>query len=204
MAKTSRFPAVAFGVFFMLPGLGMLAGLYGVIVTGPDPDRMLKTEGEVIGVPGGTPRVVFVDNDGREHVVDGTVSSEPPSYEIGEKVGVLYDPARPDEAIIDSFLERYFVVLMLGGMGGLFTLIGGGTVLAAVRSRLAGGTRESTLSPQSTTTTTQIEQVDRSTLVHMIRMGAFEEAERYAQKEVGLDPKTSKRLVKEIRKQEGR
>jgi len=50
-------------------------------------------------------------------------------------VRVLYDPANPEHGKIDSFMEQSFGVLMLGGMGAIFGLVGGGIVGYQVRQR---------------------------------------------------------------------
>ncbi len=45
------------------------------------------------------------------------VSSGSPSYEIGEGVALFIQPDAPEKVIVDSFSERWFVVLMMGGFG---------------------------------------------------------------------------------------
>jgi hypothetical protein len=56
-------------------------------------------------------------------------------YSTGETVEVIYAPGAPDEAIIDSFLERTFLPLIFGGLGTVFTAIGGGMIVAWLRGR---------------------------------------------------------------------
>lgn len=92
-----------------------------------------RAEGVVIDVVGQRgsrgkvtyrPIVAFTDQTGQRRSFASKVSSSPPSYERGEKVTVLYDPANPADATIDSFVERYLGALMFGIMGAIFTLIG--------------------------------------------------------------------------------
>ena len=62
---------------------------------------------------------------------DGTVlqrraraGGNPPSHEVGETVRVRYDPARPAEAEIASFMQTWFFSVLLGGLGALIGLVG--------------------------------------------------------------------------------
>ncbi len=48
------------------------------------------------------PVVEFVSGDGRQHSVQMTEGSSTPSYETGDEVTVLYDPAHPLDARIKS------------------------------------------------------------------------------------------------------
>jgi hypothetical protein len=44
-------------------------------------------------------------------------ASDPPAYEVGEEVNVLYDPADPNTAQIDSFFERWiFPIIIIPAM----------------------------------------------------------------------------------------
>lgn len=51
----------------------------------------------------------------------GTKSS---SYSVGDTVPVLYDPAEPSEARIDSFLTKYGLETLLSSLGTIFLAIG--------------------------------------------------------------------------------
>jgi hypothetical protein len=81
------------------------------------------------------PVVEFRDAQGQRHVFTSSVSSNPPRYSRGEAVEVIYAPASPDEAVIDSFLDRFFLPLMFGGLGTLFAAIGLGLLSAWLRGR---------------------------------------------------------------------
>lgn len=81
------------------------------------------------------PVVEFRDADGQPHVFSSSVSSSPPQYSTGEAVTVIYAPGSPDRAIIDSFVDRYLMPLIFGGLGTLFTIIGFGILFARVRGR---------------------------------------------------------------------
>jgi hypothetical protein len=81
------------------------------------------------------PVVEFHDAEGQRHVFSSTVSSSPPQYSTGEAVTVIYAPGSPDRAIIDSFVDRYLMPLIFGGLGTLFAIIGFGILFARLRAR---------------------------------------------------------------------
>ena len=41
-------------------------------------------------------------------------------YYIGEQVNILVDPAAPSHVVIDTYMERWFLITLLGSMGTLF------------------------------------------------------------------------------------
>lgn len=47
----------------------------------------------------------------------GSVYSNPPSFEIGEQVAIFIDADNPDHIVIDSFTDRWLVVIILGIFG---------------------------------------------------------------------------------------
>jgi len=81
------------------------------------------------------PEVVFTDKRGTRHRFRSQISSSLPAFSRGEQVQVLYDPAAPGDAAIDSFMQRHFLPAMFTGMGSLFALIGGGLAVNYVRQR---------------------------------------------------------------------
>lgn len=53
-----------------------------------------------------------------------STSSSSQDYELDELVDVLVDPDNPKEILIDSFWEKWFVSVLLGFLGTLFTGMG--------------------------------------------------------------------------------
>ena len=53
-----------------------------------------------------------------------TTSTSSKDYEIGDQVEILIDPEDPKEILINSFMEKWFLPLLLGFMGTLFTGLG--------------------------------------------------------------------------------
>jgi hypothetical protein len=136
MSAASRILRIL-GMVFAGIGLAML--LAAAILAGHETfaaDGMLPTVGEVVAFQNNKPVVRFPISASQTVTVVGSVSSRPPAYDIGEKLRVFYDPRRPQHALIDSFLERWFVPVLIGGLGGLFATIGGGFLfIAALRNR---------------------------------------------------------------------
>ncbi len=93
----------------------------------------VKTEGTVVDFisspssSGGSattyaPVVHFQIPDGRIIELISDISSYPPSFTMGETVGVYYLPSQPKQARIDSFFSLWGVGASIGGMGLVFCL----------------------------------------------------------------------------------
>jgi hypothetical protein len=75
------------------------------------------------------PVVSFQPVSGAERTFRGTTGTNPPAYDVGEVVEVLYDPARPADASIRATFEVWGGPIIVGGLGTVFALIGGGMLL---------------------------------------------------------------------------
>jgi Protein of unknown function (DUF3592) len=138
-----------FGGVFLIVGLGMLTGGFFIWRAHADfAAHAVSADGEVTDLAyrsssksGGTysPVVQFTTPDGKIVHMTGSTGSSSPSYARGDHVRVLYDRANPERAQIDSFMEQWFGTLILGGMGLVFSLVGGGIVGAQVRQRKVRG-----------------------------------------------------------------
>jgi uncharacterized protein DUF3592 len=146
-----------FTAIFLVVGLGLLGGsVYSILSTRAFLANAISADGVVIGLEerwdsddGGYtyyPRVRFQTEGGQFHEFTGDVGSSPPSFDIGETVEVLFDPAAPASARIDSFMQLWFVSLILGAIGVVFTAVGGSGLLAAT-----GQARRSLGLPQPST-----------------------------------------------------
>jgi hypothetical protein len=74
--------------------------------------RMLEQDDSEGGCCVYVPVVEFSAN-GSRYTLEGDTASDPPQYEVGETVPVLYDPADPDTAQIDKWLERWLMPVIL-------------------------------------------------------------------------------------------
>lgn len=70
------------------------------------------------------PVIEFTTDRGYPARCKALASSNPPAYAVGERVEVLYDPARPAEGRIRSFTDLWLLPLLFGGLGALFAGIG--------------------------------------------------------------------------------
>ncbi|MGE0661304.1 MAG: DUF3592 domain-containing protein [Reyranellaceae bacterium] len=135
---------------FMLVGIGLLIGV-GVKASQDRAliERAQHLTGVVVAAPdNGVPVVEARDDAGRAVRVEGTISTSPSPYDVGERLGVYFDPAT-GESLIDSFVERWFVILLLGGFGLVASTIGAVFAASAVRNRRmrpAGFSQQETIS----------------------------------------------------------
>ncbi|WP_432201726.1 DUF3592 domain-containing protein [Erythrobacter sp. W53] len=129
---------VAFGLLFA--GIGG----YTYIADQQMAETALRAPGTVIaldrrrGSEGGTtyaPVVEWTDRDGTRHEFTSSTSSSPASFSRGEAVTVMYDPAKPGQAKIDSFGQRFMLPLVFGGMGSLFAILGAVFVFLFLRRK---------------------------------------------------------------------
>jgi hypothetical protein len=54
------------------------------------------------------------------------LATNPPRYEVGQTIDILYDPGNPQKAYVNRWMNLYFVPALLGGLG----LIFGGVAVA--------------------------------------------------------------------------
>lgn len=81
------------------------------------------------------PEVTFRALQGRDiRFVDGVGTSRP-AWRLGDRAGVWYDPAQPEHARLDGFLDRWKGVLIVGTLALVSILIGAGTLAGLARTR---------------------------------------------------------------------
>jgi hypothetical protein len=110
--------------------------------------RALQAEGQVIELAlrasesgDGTretsyfPVVAFETAAGQPIKFEASDGSDPPAYEVGQRVGVLYDPNAPQKAQLKSLASAWMGPDILGGFGVLFVGIGVPLFLAGIMSR---------------------------------------------------------------------
>jgi hypothetical protein len=130
-----------FTAIFLAVGLGLLSGgIYSFLSTRTFIGDAVSARGVVIDLEehwdsGDNsytyyPRVRFQTENGDAHRFTGDVGSSPPAFDVGEAVQVLFDPSDPSAARIDSFMQLWFTSLILGGMGVVFSIVGGGSLFA--------------------------------------------------------------------------
>lgn len=82
-----------------------------------------------------TPVVTFRTTDGQTITFEGGISSNPPSFDLQEQIPVYYAPQDPQKAEIGTFFQLWFLPLIFGFMGTIFTSIGAGFGIATYLHR---------------------------------------------------------------------
>lgn len=125
---------------FVIVGFGMLIGCFftykktneflktsieanGTVV------ELLETKSENSSSITYKPEVQFKDKCGNLIQFVSSTSSNPPSYSIGEKVEVLYNPESSNDAKIKSFFSLWGGTIILGILGAVFLIVVGIIVL---------------------------------------------------------------------------
>lgn len=68
--------------------------------------------------------VEFTTKTGEKIRFSSSISTNPPTYDVGENVEVLYDPLDPKRADINGFFSLYLMPLIFGILGTISSLIG--------------------------------------------------------------------------------
>lgn len=89
------------------------------------------------------PVFTFATEDGQAYTARSGVGTNPPAFETGQKVRVLYLKSNPDSVKLDTFWQLWFVTVMCAGLGALFT----GTGYLLLRYERRRNRRESSISP---------------------------------------------------------
>jgi hypothetical protein len=106
-----------------------------------------QADGVVVAVDRGIPTAKYKVKD-VEYEVRGAISSKPPAFRVGDKVAVLYNPDKPGDAQIDSFVERWLFLLVFGGLGAVFASIGWGLLIALILGRVARAWQAASVEPE--------------------------------------------------------
>lgn len=131
------------GGFFLLVGIGMFIwSVYWFNSRVNELDTYTLTTGTVVELEksrddeGGwvySPNVSFKDKNGVEYIYNSGHASDPPSYEIGEKVELYYNSADPGDAFINSFIEKWMLGIVLVIVGLVLVPIGIWLIISAIR-----------------------------------------------------------------------
>lgn len=97
--------------------------------------------GERLGSYGSVFR--FTTRDGRTVQATASVRASTSRHRVGDPVRVLYDPHNPQNALIDSFVDRYFILIVLLPIGVGFMAVGlPGLIVIARRKRKEASLKE--------------------------------------------------------------
>ena len=71
------------------------------------------------------PEYTFTDADGNEWTDVASVSTNPPSYDVGDKIAIVYDPDQPRDSRVNSFGALWLGPIILGVFSVVFLGAGG-------------------------------------------------------------------------------
>lgn len=121
---------------FLLVGIGFLSGAYfSYSSTASFISTALSTTGVVVenrferstssksssGVYYGY--IKFNTAEGSSVTFRTSVGTNPPAFEVGESTKVYYDPKDPQSAQVNTFFQLWFLPILLGFIGFIFTII---------------------------------------------------------------------------------
>ncbi|MEV0636953.1 DUF3592 domain-containing protein [Streptomyces sp. NPDC050619] len=136
------FGAIAFGALFLVVGV-ILAGVSVSFLADAE-----RAQGTVVALewrndhnggsfkkrkddkPAAYPVVEFTSADGTRRTFRNSTGANPPAYEEGERVEVLYRADSPDDARINGFASLWLLPLIFGGIGLVIAGIGTGVAMA--------------------------------------------------------------------------
>jgi len=133
--RITRILARVFGVIMLVSAFGLLA-LCGSCCnrTAKFKKTAVEVQGTVIEMKEGIsavyghtvyyPIIRYADTGGQEHTLYSNAGSYPPRYAVGDRISVLYDPARPNAAQVNIFTHLWLMPIILGIIGGPDLLIG--------------------------------------------------------------------------------
>ncbi|MEU6678960.1 DUF3592 domain-containing protein [Streptomyces sp. NPDC046853] len=126
------FGAIAFGSLFLVIGLILTGVSVSYLASGE------RARGTVVSMewrndgssgkrrandgPTAYPVVQFTAADGKSRTFEDSMGSNPPAYDLMERVEVLYRADSPEDARINSFTSLWLLPLIFSGIG---LLIGG-------------------------------------------------------------------------------
>jgi hypothetical protein len=96
--------------------------------------RLQETHGHKSGTSY-APVFTFMTEDGHPYTLTSRVSSNPPSYKVGQVATVYYPHGQPQNAKLDSFFDLWFTQLIVGFFGFVITLIGLASLFSRRRRR---------------------------------------------------------------------
>lgn len=130
-----RLPWLFVGVFGLVGSGSLAAAGFTIHSALAFRDGASSAQGTVVSLDGGRPVVEFEDAEGSAHRVVGSVSSNPPAYEVGERVTVWHRPGQPERARLDGLLESWFLPSLFGFLGSVFTAIAAAFLISTLRKQ---------------------------------------------------------------------
>lgn len=138
----SRAPDI---IVYVFAGVGLLFMGVAVLIYYQQSGTIRKSDpvkGKVVrlqsGNGSGSAPVVQYQWRGNTYTYTSGTYSSPPAYSIGEWVPIYVNRDDPGDIIIDTFIDRYFLITIFGGMGFLFVGIAYGVMGAFKKTSRTG------------------------------------------------------------------
>ncbi len=96
------------------------------------------------------PKIQYQTKSGNTVFFVSSTSSSTPHYFVGEKVNILYDPANPAKAQIDSFFDKWFGPIIALFFGLVFFSVGFGLIIVPKILKTRGNKLKATGDPIDT------------------------------------------------------
>jgi hypothetical protein len=113
--------------------ISMVLGLFFFFSNRTFVKNAIRTEGRIMDVKQVRTRdgktsyksiFVFTDKNNKQHWIDPSIRISSPAYEAGDTVSVLYNPKKPIEAKIESFIYLWGASAACGASGVCFLAVG--------------------------------------------------------------------------------
>jgi hypothetical protein len=134
-------------LFLAVSGILICAGIYTAVKTWSFETHASRAAGTVIeNVPSMNtsenvvnyyPKIEFETTRGGSIIIISNSGANPPAFEVGQTIPLLYDRQKPTHAEIDSFRHLWFLTMVLSIIGAVFAIIGGGMLIYEMRRRQA-------------------------------------------------------------------
>lgn len=107
---------------FLLIGIVML-GVAGYLYTNQQDliEKGVKVKARVVSNPA-SPLFEY-EFEGNIYQYQSSVSSNPPSYEMGEEIEFFVDINNPSDGLANTFTDRWLAIAIVGGMGAIFSAV---------------------------------------------------------------------------------
>ncbi len=122
-------------IFSAVGAVMMLVGAFFLIRSRMFLSRAQTVKGTVIqmvyrgssssdGGGGYSPVYQFTTSDGQNIVKQDSLSTNPPRFQVGQELDVLYESDKPQKARINKWMNLYFLPTLFWGMGLIFVGVG--------------------------------------------------------------------------------
>ena len=116
------------------------------------------------------PIIEFTTQENQQIEFRSSMGSSSYRNSIGQSIDIIYNPANPQDAIIDSFFGVYGLSIFLGIFGGVFTLIGGIPVLLGAASKK----KSTRLLREGTPIQVKITGVEENTMIQVNKRSPYQ------------------------------